>query len=362
MSGEQTVKVALGDRSYPIRIGSGLLAGLGEACADRLTGRTVMVVSDQQVDELYGYTAEASLASAGFTVHREVVPAGETSKCAEVLTRLQEQAAGYRLDRRSAIVALGGGVVGDLAGFLAATFLRGIDFIQVPTSLLAMVDSSVGGKTGINLKQGKNLVGSFHQPRLVLADTSVLQTLPDRERRAGLAEVIKYGVIRDAGLFGFIEANLSGLLALDDVPVRHIVARSCEIKAEVVSKDETEGGVRAILNFGHTVGHAIEAVTSYGEILHGEAIAIGMVFAGRVSVRELGFPEADQQRLEALLAATGLPVRAPHCSWDALRRVMETDKKAASGIPRFVLARALGEAVFGNEVSEPVLSAVWESL
>lgn len=363
MSASRTVAVDLGDRSYPIEIGRGLLDGLGARCADRLKGRTVLVVSDDRVDPLYGDRAEASLTAAGFAVSRAAVPAGETSKSVAALADLYELAAARRLDRKCAIVALGGGVVGDLAGFLAASYLRGIALVQVPTSLLAMVDSSVGGKTGINLRHGKNLVGSFHQPELVLADTATLETLPARERRAGLAEVIKYGVIRDADLFGYLETHLDALLRLDDEPVRHIVARSCEIKAEVVARDEREGGLRAILNFGHTVGHALEAVTAYGEILHGEAIAAGMVFAGRVSERVVGFPRADQARLEALLAAAGLPVRPPvKASWDEVRRVMETDKKASAGIPKFVLARTLGAVDFGVEVPEEVLASVWHGL
>ncbi|MGC8991628.1 MAG: 3-dehydroquinate synthase, partial [Verrucomicrobiia bacterium] len=264
---------------------------------------------------------------------------------------------GARLERNSFVVALGGGVMGDLAGFVAATYLRGISFVQVPTTLLAQVDSSIGGKVGVNLPSGKNLVGAFHQPRLVLADVDTLKTLSDREFRAGLAEVIKYGIIFDSDLFARIERVLPHILMRDPGAIARIVARCCEIKATVVSKDETEAGLRAILNFGHTIGHALEAMGRYRKYLHGEAIAIGQVAAARISSRLLGLPESDANRICHLFERAGLPTKSP-LSARQLRRALETmslDKKVACGNVRFVLVPRIGEAVYGQRVPEDVL-------
>lgn len=357
---DEIVEVPLGDRTYSIRIGSGILDDLGAATAAVVTGRRCLVVTDETVQPLYGAQVEASLSSAGFQVTTVAVPAGEDSKKATVLAKLWETAAEAEMDRRSVVVALGGGVVGDLAGFLAASFLRGVDFVQVPTTLLAMVDSSVGGKTGINLPQGKNLVGAFLQPKLVYADLATLQTLAPREVRAGLAEVIKYGVIRDAELFGLLESRTAEILALDEDLLRHIVRRSCEIKADVVAADEREGGLRAILNFGHTIGHAVEQANGYGVVLHGEAIAIGMVFAGWLSCELGDFPEADAERLRALCVAADLPVVAPNLGMDQLRSAIAKDKKAVDAVPRFVLADALGSVRFGVDVPSALLDTIWD--
>ncbi len=276
----RTVDVPLGQRSYPIFIGEGILSDLGRHCSRLELGRRCAVVSDSHVAQRYGRTAIASLKRAGFDAVLLTVPPGETSKSLKVVERCYDQLARHRLERKSFIVALGGGVVGDLAGFVAATYLRGIPFVQAPTSLLAQVDSSVGGKVGVNLKAGKNLVGAFHQPRFVLCDLAALATLSTREFRAGLAEVIKYGIIYDAALFAQLERDLPLLLKRDPDVLAGVVARCCQIKAEVVQQDETETGLRAILNFGHTIGHAIEAISGYGKFLHGEAISIGQV-AGR---------------------------------------------------------------------------------
>ena len=353
----ETVQVGLGERSYEIRIGRGLLES---GWAGRPRGQRALIISDSNVDPLYGPRCEAALSGLDWTVTRAVVPAGENSKSVDCLAGLYAQAVAAGLDRRSTIVALGGGVVGDLAGFLAATYLRGIRLIQVPTSLLALVDSSVGGKTGVNLPQGKNLVGAFYQPDLVVADLTCLDTLPAREYVSGLAEVVKYGVIWDAGLFRRLESDCQALLDRDDAVLAAVVARCCAIKSEVVSVDEREGGVRAILNFGHTLGHAIEQVTGYGQWLHGEAIAAGMVYAGYLSCRQHGFSEGDLQRLIALLTAVGLPVTAGKqgvsLSWDAIRAAIDSDKKARDGLPRFVLAERLGGVVFDAPVDEVELS------
>jgi 3-dehydroquinate synthase len=267
---------------------------------------------------------------------------------------------GHRLERKSFVVALGGGVVGDLAGFVAATYLRGISFVQVPTTLLAQVDSSVGGKVGVNLPAGKNLVGAFWQPRRVLCDLSTLDTLPDREYRSGLAEVIKYGIIRDARLFRRLEQRVPELLERDPATLTGVVARCCEIKAEVVGQDETEGGLRAILNFGHTIGHALEAVFGYRRFLHGEAIAIGQVCAARLSVSQLGASAKDVERIERLFQRVGLPTRITLTNLQRARVVeaMRLDKKVSGGAIKFVLAESIGRVRFGQEVSSSALEAV----
>jgi 3-dehydroquinate synthase len=265
--------------------------------------------------------------------------------------------ADHRLERKSFIVALGGGVVGDLAGFVAATYLRGVTFVQVPTTLLAQVDSSVGGKVGVNLKAGKNLVGAFHQPRLVLCDLDTLRTLPGREYRAGLAEVIKYGIIYDAALFGRLERDLPRLLRRDPRTLAGVVARCCEIKAEVVGQDETESGLRSILNFGHTIGHAIEAISGYGKYLHGEAISIGQVAAAKLSSVTAGLSSRDVARITDLFERSGLPTRA---RFNARQRqklfaAMRLDKKVSGGEIKFVLAKRIGKVVWGQRVSDQAI-------
>ena len=357
------IAVNLGARGYGIRVGTDFLDRLGALCAEAgLKGRC-LIVTDENVARHYLAPAQASLEAAGFVSAAETLPPGEGTKCGETLFRLYARCAGAGLDRHSFVVALGGGVVGDLAGFLAASWLRGIDFVQVPTSLLAMTDSSVGGKTGINLPEGKNLVGAFHQPRLVLADLKTLRTLPEREYRAGLAEVIKYGVIRDAAFFEGLERDVPALARLDDsVRLAEVVGRCCEIKSEVVAADEREGGLRATLNFGHTVGHAIEKVAGYGKYVHGEAVAVGSVFAARASVEHLGLPASAADRIEALLSAVGLPTRAPELDWPALRAALALDKKSEGGLPKFVLIDAVGHAVFGQALPEALSERVWEAM
>jgi 3-dehydroquinate synthase len=354
------VQVDLGERSYGIYIGEGLLSRAGALMGGRLhAGQRVMVVTDSRVGPLYLDELEISLQEAGCRVASCVVPEGEASKCVEQLSRIWSAAVDARLDRSSMIIALGGGVVGDLAGFAAASFLRGIDFIQIPTSLLAMVDSSVGGKTGINLPQGKNLVGAFHQPSMVIADLKLLSTLSPREFSSGLAEVVKYGVIHDAGLFAMLEQEASRIRKLEMQPLTDLVTRSCEIKAEIVRQDEREGGVRAFLNFGHTLGHAIENVSGYGVHLHGEAIAAGMVYAARVSEQQCGFSPTDTARLVGLLQAFDLSTTFEGASWDELFQVMTADKKAQNAIPRFVLCDKLGKANLPVEVPVEILKKVF---
>lgn len=358
----RTIQVDLGDRTYPIIIGPGLLAEVGAACGAQGCAGACLVVSDEQVDAHYGDAVVASLRRAGIEAGRVVIPAGEPSKDGGQVNRVYAAALAAGLGRSSFMIALGGGVVGDLAGFAAATFLRGIPYVQVPTTIVAMVDSAVGGKTGINLPQGKNLVGSFWQPAAVIADLDTLSTLPDREFRSGLAEVVKYGVIRDAPFFDWLERERDHLLGRDSGCLAEVVERSCVNKAAVVEADEREGGLRAILNFGHTLGHAVEKVAAYGTFLHGEAVAIGMVYAARLSEGVLGLPAADRGRLEVLLGGIGLRLAAPDLAWPDLRQAMSVDKKSEDRRPRFVLAERLGTAQFGCAVDDNLLEEVWHGL
>ena len=301
-----------------------------------------------------------ALRDAGFDPLLLTVPAGEKAKSLKTVQWCYDQLAAHRLERKSFVVALGGGVVGDLAGFVAATYLRGIPFVQVPTTLLAQVDSSVGGKVGVNLKAGKNLVGAFYQPKLVLCDLEVLKTLPMREYRAGLAEVIKYGIINDARFFAALEEGMGKLLQRDANLLARVVARCCEIKAEVVGQDETESGLRAILNFGHTIGHALEAISHYGKYLHGEAISIGQVAAARLSAQELGFPAEAVERIRRCFEAAGLPTKLklnPAAQRRALA-AMQLDKKVSGGEVKFVLARTIGQVEYGHRVAPSTLAGI----
>lgn len=347
------MRVELGERSYDIVIGDGLVARAGEFLQPLGFGKRGVIITDANVRKAYGATLKRALKRAGFETKILAVPAGEESKSLRQANRLFSKLPALELDRQSFVVALGGGVVGDLAGFVAATYLRGLPLVQVPTSLLAQVDSSVGGKVGVNLPQGKNLVGAFYQPRLVLADTATLKTLPERELRAGFAEVIKHGAIRDAEFFTWLERERERMFRLEPDAVAHVVRRCCEIKGEVVSADERESGLRAILNFGHTIGHAMEALTEYVGLLHGEAIAMGMCCAARLSVKRAGLSEAEAKRLQDLMAASGLPARlGEKYKMEELLAAMSVDKKAREGKPRFVLLKRLGEAIVSDAVTD----------
>jgi 3-dehydroquinate synthase len=354
------VQVSLGNRSYAIKVGGGLLSRLGAECAQLKLGQRCAVITDSNVGRHFGKAALKSLAASGFAPGLISVPAGEKSKRIAVVEKCYDQLAAHRLERKSFIVALGGGVVGDLAGFVAATYLRGIPFVQVPTTLLAQVDSSVGGKTGVNLKAGKNLVGAFYQPQLVLCDLDALKTLPKREYISGLAEVIKYGVIYDAILFAQLERNLAKLLQRDAATLRSVIARCCEIKADVVGQDETESGLRAILNFGHTIGHAIENSSGYGKFLHGEAIAIGQVAAAKLSQKILGLPSGDAERIKKLFVQAGLPVRIKlnPAQRKKLFAAMKLDKKVSAGEIKFVLAKRIGKVMWGQNLSPALIEEV----
>ncbi len=351
----EAVHVALGERSYPIYIGPGLLSRT-DLLQPHIRGNQVAVVSNDVVAPLYLETLRQALARVP-QVDVFLLPDGEQHKNLESYGRVMDFLLERGHNRTTTLVALGGGVVGDLTGFAAATFQRGVDFIQVPTTLLAQVDSSVGGKTGVNHPRGKNMIGAFHQPRCVIADSSVLETLPDREYRAGLAEVVKYGVIRDAGFFQWLETHAADLAERDPAAVAHAVRRSCEVKAEVVAADEREGGLRAILNFGHTFGHAIETLTDYRRFLHGEAVAIGMVLAANLSAHLGSLDEADAARVAALLRGMGLPVTPPALPVADMLTAMKVDKKVQDGRLRLVLADSLGHAVVTDEVPAKALEA-----
>lgn len=363
MRESESVSVNLGERGYRILLGHDFEAVLEV----RGEGAGALIVSDHHVDPLYGDALQAVLSDNGFRCARAVIPAGEASKSLVQAGTLFEKALDAQLDRGSLIVALGGGVVGDLAGFVAATWLRGVKLLQVPTSLLAMVDSSVGGKTAVNLPRGKNLVGVFYQPVQVAVNLDTLDTLPVREYRSGLAEVVKYGVIRDRPFLDWLETHVDALLARDPVVLQRVVARCCEIKAEVVGRDERESGLRAILNYGHTLGHALETVGGYGALLHGEAVSLGMVYAGLVSARVRGLPSAEAARVTALMERLGLPVRlaggpVAAATWARVREAMSADKKARRSVPALVLADRLGSVAEGCVVDEAVLQAVFENM
>ncbi len=350
----QTLHVDLGHSRYPIDIGPGLLgeAALIEA---RIPGRDLLIVSNVTVAPLYLDRLRRSLP--GRRIVECILPDGERHKTLAAAATIFDVLVEKKLNRDATLVALGGGVVGDLGGFAAACYQRGISCVQVPTTLLAQVDSSVGGKTGVNHPGGKNLIGAFHQPSAVIADTDTLTTLPDRELRAGIAEIIKYGCICDAGLFDWLEHNVQRLLARDPAALTHAIARSCELKAAVVARDERESNVRAILNFGHTFGHAIEAATAYTVYLHGEAVAIGMSIAADLSAR-LGLIDREAAaRLRALLERAGLPVAAPAIGADTARSLMRMDKKVLAGALRLVLLSALGNAVVTADYDESALAA-----
>lgn len=361
----RTVQVSLGARSYTIHIGNGLLAKIGDSCRRLKLGERCTIVTDENVGPRYADAAMRAFKMAGFVPNVITVPAGESAKSLKVLGQCYDQLAMRRLERRSFLVALGGGCVGDLAGFVAASYLRGIPYIQVATTLLSQVDSSVGGKVGINLKAGKNLVGAFHQPRAVFCDLDTLATLPEREMRAGMAEVVKYGMIRDAEFFRKLEKELEKIMLRDPATLSTVIARCCTLKAEVVGTDEFETtGVRAILNFGHTVGHGLEALFGYNEYLHGEAVSLGMVAAARLSSRLLGFPERDATRLRDLLVRIGLPVslKLPTRKRDLLLDAMRLDKKVSGGELKFVLARAIGEVEAGQRVPDSDINAALHQL
>lgn len=336
------ITVQLGPQSYTILIDASILADLGQRCREvGVVGRAA-VVTNPTVAGLYAETVMASLSAAGYQPLLIEVPDGEAYKTSQTLNQIYDHLIEAGLDRRCFVVALGGGVVGDMAGFAAATYLRGIPFVQVPTTLLAQVDSSVGGKTGIDHPRGKNLIGAFHQPRLVLADVTTLATLPEREYRAGLAEVVKYGVVLDRPFFELLEANVERLLARDQELIVTIVARCCALKAWVVEQDEHEAGLRAVLNYGHTLGHAFEALAGYAGLVHGEAVSIGMVLAAHISEAHGLCSVQERDRVVALLQRLGLPTQTPAAGRDELMAALTQDKKSRAGVIQYICNQGLG--------------------
>jgi len=365
VTGMETVRVELGERAYDIVVGAGQMARLGEAVLQRFGKRRAFIVTDEHVAPHWLAAARDGLDANGIESKHYILPTGESTKSFEQLERLLDWLLGERIGRDGIVVALGGGVVGDLAGFAAAITLRGLDFVQVPTTLLAQVDSSVGGKTAINTAHGKNLVGSFHQPGLVVIDTAVLSTLSEREVLAGYAEVVKYGLIRDPGFFEWLEGNGERLLAGDPATRRVAVVESCKAKARIVAADERETGDRALLNFGHTFGHALEAEVGYdGGVLHGEAVSIGMILALDLSHRMGLCPGQDVDRARRHFASMGLPMDIASIAgargWDAGTLIdhMRHDKKVLAGRMRFILARGIGDAFVTADVDEKDVAGV----
>ena len=356
MTETTTVRVNLSERSYNIEIGSGLLATSGDFVLSHASCTHAVVITDSNVRQPHGEYVAERLEAAGIRVDLATIPAGEATKSAASADELWRLMLEFKADRKSVVVAVGGGVVGDLAGFIAATYGRGIRFIQIPTTLLADVDSSVGGKVGVNLPGAKNMVGAFWQPAGVLIDTDALKTLPDRDYRAGLAEVVKYGVILDADFFDYFEQHTDGLNSREPGVMRHIIARSCELKAEVVAGDEREEtGLRAVLNYGHTFCHAIEAETGYGQFLHGEAVAIGMLCASRLA-ESMGRIDAETTRRQHdLLQTLGLPLTVPDVDHERLVQAMAKDKKAEHGKLRFVLPTRMGHVELVDDVDEQLV-------
>jgi 3-dehydroquinate synthase len=353
------LRVELAERAYPILIGPALIDDPSHF-ASRNMGRVAVVTSDR-IAPYFLERLRATLARAQVEAIEIILPDGEAAKTWETLNQVYSGLLAQRCDRRTTLIALGGGVVGDITGFAAATYQRGVPFIQVPTTLLAQVDSSVGGKTAINHPLGKNMIGAFYQPILVLADTETLATLPEREFRSGIAEVIKYGFIYDLAFLEWLEANLDALMRRDPVALTHAIRRSCEIKAEIVVQDERETGMRAWLNLGHTFGHAIEAGLGYGQWLHGEAVAAGMVLAAELSVRLDFLASADAKRIRDLVIRAGLPARAPDLGSARYLELMHVDKKAQGGAIRYVLLKRLGEACV-EPVPDDMVRALLEQL
>ena len=357
MNETDLLSIDLGGRRYPIHIGPGLL-GQSALLQRTIPGGDALVVSNATVMPLWGARLEGALA--GRRLARCVLPDGEGHKTLATLGTVFDALVEARLNRDCVVIALGGGVVGDIAGFAAACYQRGVAYVQVPTTLLAQVDSSVGGKTGVNHPGGKNLIGAFHQPAAVIADTDTLTTLPERELRAGIAEVIKYGLIRDAGFLGWLEDNVGRLLAREPQALGYAIRRSCETKAAIVAADEREQGERALLNFGHTFGHAIELEGGYGEWLHGEAVAAGMLLAAELSSRVRGLPASDVARVRDLLARAGLPVEPPRLGAARALGLMGMDKKVRAGRIRLVLLERLGQAIVADDYPAEALERLLE--
>lgn len=355
----QTLSVNLGPRSYPIHVGTGLLENTGEFLQQAGLRGKIAIVTNPTVAQLYLDVMNDALVQTGFEVTPVLLPDGEEHKSPQSLNAIYDRLIDARFERKSSVLALGGGVIGDLAGFAAATYLRGVPYVQVPTTLLAQVDSSVGGKTGINHQDGKNLIGAFYQPKLVVIDVAVLDTLPRKELTAGLAEVIKYGIIEDAELFQLLEQRIEQVIGLDRELLEKIIVASCAIKARVVEADEREEDYRAVLNFGHTIGHALEAATNFRQFLHGEAVGIGMVKATALSLRQGLCDSQSLDRVTGLVRQAGLPTAIPpQVSLQSLIQAMELDKKVAGGKVKFVMCQGIGKTCFHWMAPEEILTGL----
>ena len=354
----QRLSIDLGDRGYDILIGKGLRAQTGEFLKTVLTPSRVVIITHPSINNLYGEEVAEGFIAQGWTTDIIEVPEGESSKNLGQAEKLYDHLLELNCDRKSVLVALGGGVIGDLVGFVAATYQRGIPFVQVPTTLLSQVDSSVGGKTAVNHPKGKNMIGAFYQPRLVVADLETLRTLPQKEYRAGLAEIVKYGVIADANLFDYLETHYKKILTLDFGCLSHIIETSCSIKAKVVEKDERESHYRMILNFGHTIGHAIESLTDYSRFIHGEAVSMGMVCAAQLSYSLGKCSEEIPRRIEALLKNLGLPVAVPELDSSAIIESLYHDKKTMDRKIKFILVTEIGSIEIADQILEPEILKV----
>jgi len=356
-----TIPVNIPQNPYEVIIQKAGLSNLGQHLIKLNLGKKLLVISNPEIFSLWGKPVVDSLTATGFEVFTLLMPPGETAKTLESLQQIYDAALENYLERSSTMLALGGGVIGDLTGFAAATWLRGINFIQVPTSLLAMIDASIGGKTGVNHPKGKNLIGAFYQPRLVFIDPQVLATLPEREFRAGMAEVIKYGIIWDADLFTKLEqsADLSKLSSITSELLQTIITRSCQAKVDVVTKDEKESNLRAILNYGHTIGHAVESLTNYSSYNHGEAVAIGMGIAGKIALHQGLWSEAEAIRQDQLIQKAGLPSQIPdNLDTEAIIETLKSDKKVKSGKVRFILPTQIGVATISDQVTSDLLRQI----
>ncbi|MDI3312100.1 MAG: 3-dehydroquinate synthase [Thermoanaerobacterium sp.] len=354
----EIINVNLKNYSYPIYISNGILANIGQYLKNHLRSRRVIIVTDSNVSNIYLQKVENTLSKDGFVVNHSVIKAGEESKNLDTVKRLLEECFAFGLLRDSAVLALGGGVVGDIAGLVAALYMRGIDFIQIPTTLLAQVDSSVGGKVGVNLDEGKNIAGTFYQPKAVFIDTSVLKTLNRREVLGGISEIIKYGIIKDESLLDFFEINMGKILNLDDDMMKYLIKRSCEIKSDVVSKDEKENNIRAVLNYGHTIGHALESITQYKKYIHGEAVAIGMYYAAKIALNRRYIDESYLLRIKNLLVSSGLPVDYGNIDKYEIVEGIKHDKKNREGKIKFVLPVGHGNAEIFDILEEEILNVL----
>ncbi len=354
----EVVNVGLGERSYSIYIDKGLLINCGNRLKNIKTDKKIFIITNHIINKFYGDTLKNSLKDAGFNIYFTEIPDGEEYKTIKTAVEIYDRLLDIKMERGSALIALGGGVIGDITGFVAATYLRGVPYIQIPTTLLAQVDSSIGGKTAVNHPKGKNLIGAFYQPRGVFIDIDTLKTLPKEEILCGVAEIIKYGIIRDRDFFEYLERNIERLINLNEDVLIHSIKRSCETKADVISKDEMETGLRAILNFGHTIGHAIESLTGYKKYRHGEAVAIGMVYAARLSLETGLCSDEDYKRVFNLIRVAGLPTAISGLDADSIIDSLYLDKKVKEEKVRFVLMKKIGSVEIQGDIPNELIRKV----